>query len=103
MALVSELLFLFISQAEGVRGLIAESSAPSLTDELHRIKGSARALGAHAVAEAVEALECVAAQSAADRSGRRALDAALADASRYAASLLLADPGIGLAKTPESR
>ena len=98
-----EVLSLFMSQAEGLAGLIRAGSAATMSRDLHRLRGSALAVGAETAAEAAQALELAIGGDGDAAAAARALEEALTEACRYAASLVSPLRSIGLAKPPESR
>ena len=102
-ALEQELLGLFIVQAQSLQTALAASHPLQLEDDLHRMKGAARALGAVSVAEATETMEGALGGAETEGFARAALVAALEDACTYAASLMPPGKRIGLAKSAESR
>lgn len=91
--LESELLRLFVVQALQYSAWLEETFAPSdaakRADLTHRLKGSARAIGAFALAEAAESYEEALRAGSQDASGgRRRLAEALEQARLAAAQLL---------------
>ena len=79
-ALVEEVLGLFRQQAE-MWGPLLQPEAEGWRDAVHSVKGTARGIGAHALAEVCERTES--AGSGALPSVRQALDAALMDVAAY--------------------
>ena len=91
--LESELLRLFAVQAQQYSAWLEEAFAPSeaakRADLTHRLKGSARAIGAFPLAEAAESYEEALRAGSQDTSGeKRSLAEALEQAQRAAAQLL---------------
>lgn len=110
--LEAELLVLFIEQASSLRLMLLNaervSSKSGLPGDLHRLKGSARAIGAGPLASALDDAEQMLPSIQADEGGPsssalQALREALDDACSFAASLLPANRRAGLAKRLESR
>ena len=92
-ALESELLRLFVVQAQQYSAWLGEAFAPGeaakQADLTHRLKGSARAIGAFPLAEAAESYEEALRAGARDMAGeRRRLAKALEQAQHAAAQLL---------------
>ena len=90
-----ELLALFVAQSTLMRARLfdRDDHAPDLLAALHTLKGSARALGATAVAAAADAAEreLATGPGAAESQGSaalRTLESALAEAREFAARLL---------------
>lgn len=96
-ALAREVLKLFLGQSEKLLAMIAAGAAAGRRDAAHSLKGSARAIGAWAVADRAEAVE--AATGGAGDDGIAALTAAVA-ATAGAIERFIAGGGDGFAKTP---
>ena len=110
--LEADILALFLEQAGELRPAILNTdggtSAGVRLAALHKLKGSARAIGAGPLAAASEQMEglLASAPATANQPHRSALDGlerALDNTCSFAASLLPANRRTGLAKSPESR